>query len=324
MTSDEPCTADLSVIVPFHDVGPYAAQTLHSLTGSARPGIEFVLVDDASTDETTTILRAGADRLPGARLIRSETNLGLAGARNLGLRAASGEYLAFLDGDDFVAPGYYPELLAAARRLGCDLIRTDHVRVLGRRRWVHRINHGPRGRVCRPRQGILPVHRQTSVDAPYAWAGLAHRRLHDRGLLGFDERLATCEDRPWIWRLHLEAESMAVVDLAGVFYRRDVSTSLTRLRDRRQFSFVPAFDSILALVRADPDAEALMPKAVRSYLATLHHHWGTRASYPRPLRRELTALCRDAARRIPAADLEPALAGLDRDRARTIGALVRR
>ena len=72
--------SDLSVIVPFHDVGAYAAQTLTSLERSAAPGIEFVLVDDASTDATREILAAGVDRLPGARLIRLDCNVGLAAA----------------------------------------------------------------------------------------------------------------------------------------------------------------------------------------------------------------------------------------------------
>ena len=57
-----------------------------------------------------------------------------------------GTYVAFLDGDDWVEPGYFPTLLAAIERLGCDMVRTDHVKVHGRNRAVHRIAHGPRGR----------------------------------------------------------------------------------------------------------------------------------------------------------------------------------
>jgi glycosyltransferase involved in cell wall biosynthesis len=313
---------DLSVIVPFHDVGAYASQTLASLRRSAAAGIEYVLVDDASTDATREILAAGVDGLPGARLIRLEDNVGLAAARNVGLDAATGEHIAFLDGDDFVAPGHYPELVRTIRRLGCEMVRTDHVRVVGTKRTVARITHPTRGRVGSPREAILPVNRATSVDAPYAWAGIFHRSLLDRGLLHFDPRLRTCEDRPWIWKLHLRASSFAVVDHLGVFYRRDVTNSLSTIRDRRQFWFVPAFDSLLTEIRADRDAERLMPKAVHSYLTVIAHHHSTRDHYPGPLRPELDRVCRAAARGIGQADVERGLRTLDSDRARAVRRLL--
>ena len=309
---------DLSVIVPFHDVGAYASQTLASLRRSAVPGIEFILIDDASTDATAEILAAGTDGLPGARLIRLEQNVGLAAARNAGLDAATGEHIAFLDGDDFVAPGHFPELVRTIRRLGCEMVRTDHVRVVGTKRTIARVTHSTRGRVGSPREAILPVNRATSVDAPYAWAGIFHRTLLDRGLLHFDPRLRTCEDRPWIWKLHLQATSFAVVGHLGVFYRRDVANSLSTIRDKRQFWFRPAFDSLLAEVRADRDAEHLMPKAVHSYLAVIAHHYSTRDHYPRSLRSELEGVCRAAARGIGDRDVERGLTTLGPDRGRAI------
>ena len=52
------------------------------------------------------------------------------------------------------------------------------------------------------------------MDYAYAWAGMYHRRLAERGLLHFTDGLRTAEDRPWIWRLHREAESFAVTRTA--------------------------------------------------------------------------------------------------------------
>ncbi|HZL74890.1 MAG TPA: hypothetical protein VFB83_05890 [Propionibacteriaceae bacterium] len=88
------------------------------------------------------------------------------------------------------------------------------------------------------------------------------RRLVDAGLPGSYEDLRTCEDRPWIWRLHLHARTFAVVGLHGVRYRRDVSASLTQVRDERQFDFITAFERIVQQARADRDAASLLPKAV--------------------------------------------------------------
>ena len=74
----------------------------------------------------------------------------------------------------------------------------------------------------------------------------------DAGLLHFTDGLRTAEDRPWIWRLHREAESFAVVGLLGVFYRRGVASSLTQIGDVRQLDFIRAFDQVVEETAQDP------------------------------------------------------------------------
>ena len=315
-------TPRLSVIVPFYDVAPYVTQTLRSLSRNVFDGVEFLLVDDGSTDATAEILAGAAARLPGARVLTHPDNRGLSAARNTGLRAAGGDYLTFLDGDDFVAAGYYPQLLATIERLGCDMVRTDHVQVHGRTRTVRRVCFGPRGVVANPRDGIGPANRVTSVDAPNAWSGIYHRRMLESGLLSFDESLTTSEDRPWAWQIHLGAASFAVVDLLGVFYRRGVATSLTQLADERQFAFIAAFDAVIALVAADREADRFMPKAVRTYCAMVVHHLRRSDSYPDHLRPALVGLCRDALRRLPVEVLTETLRTLDPDRRTRLDAVL--
>jgi glycosyltransferase involved in cell wall biosynthesis len=303
----------LSVIVPCYNVSPFLATTVASLRRNAAPDVEFVLVDDGSTDDTAEVLAAELDRLPGARLVRHPSNRGLASARNSGLAVARGSYLTFLDGDDWLAPGYLDQLTSVIQRLGCAMVRTDHVQVEGRARSIHRIPH-QRGVVSSPRSAILPVSRPTSVDAAWAWAGIYHRSLLDRGLLEFPDGLRTCEDRPWIWRLHLEADSFAVVGLTGVFYRRAVATSLTQVADERQLDFVAAFQQVFALVHADRDADRLLPKALRSYCSIVAHHLSRRDRYPLALQTRLATLCRDSFSALPQAPLRAVYASLGKDR----------
>ena len=145
----------LSVIVPFYNVQSYAPDTLRSLRANADREFEFLLVDDCSTDATPDILRRAEAEIPGARMLRHERNGGLATARNTGLDAATGRYIAFLDGDDWLAPGYYRELVAAIEAYDCDFLRTDHVQCTGRARTLVRVPHGRRREVMSPRQAIL-------------------------------------------------------------------------------------------------------------------------------------------------------------------------
>ncbi|WP_181795714.1 glycosyltransferase family 2 protein [Streptomyces sp. WELS2] len=314
----------LSVIVPFYNVQQYAPDTLRSLGANSRDDFEFILVDDCSRDGTPDILSHAERELPGAVLVRHERNGGLATARNTGIDRARGEYVTFLDGDDWLAPGYYERLLTAIEDLGCDFLRTDHVQCTARARSVHRVPVGRRNVVLDPRQVILPADRSTSVDYAFAWAGIYHRRLLDRGLLHFTDGLRTAEDRPWIWRLHREAESFAVVNLLGVFYRRGVASSLTQIGDVRQLDFIRAFDQVIAETAADKDAAALLPKAVRTYCAIISHHLGSIERFEPAVAKKLTSMSAAALRRMPQAVLDEALDSMDLQRATKLRRLRRR
>ncbi|GHF88064.1 glycosyltransferase family 2 protein [Streptomyces filamentosus] len=314
----------LSVVVPFFNVQTYAPDTLASLRANARDDFEFLLVDDCSSDDTPAILERAARELPGAVLLRHERNEGLATARNTGLDAARGEFVTFLDGDDWLSPGYYGRLVAAAEGLGCDFLRTDHTSVTGRARSVRRVPVPRRGEVLDPRGAILPAHRTTSVDYPYAWAGIYHRRLLDRGLLHFPHGLRTAEDRPWIWRLHREAKSFAAIGELGVFYRRGVATSLTQIGDVRQLDFIRAFDRVVEETARDEDADLFLPKAVRTYCAVIAHHVGSLQKFEPDVARQLKAMSAGALRRMPQDVLEGALAAMGGDRAAVLRRLRRR
>ncbi|MFF8992848.1 glycosyltransferase family 2 protein [Streptomyces sp. NPDC014983] len=314
----------LSVIVPFYNVQQYAPDTLRSLRANAREDFEFILVDDCSRDGTPEILARAERELPGAVLVRHEQNGGLATARNTGIDRARGEYLTFLDGDDWLAPGYYDRLVSSIEDLGCDFVRTDHVQCTGRTRAVHRVPQGRRNVVLNPRGSILPADRSTSVDYPYAWAGIYHRRLVDRGLLHFTHGLRTAEDRPWIWKLHREAESFAVVGLLGVYYRRGVASSLTQIGDARQLDFIRAFDQVIEETAKDREADRLILKAVRTYCAVMAHHLGSIERFEPAVARQLRSLCAAALKRLPQDVLTQVMDAMDPQRAARLRRVRRR
>ncbi|MDP2809868.1 MAG: glycosyltransferase [Rhodocyclaceae bacterium] len=111
----------LSLIVPVYNVAPYLPQCLESLCALTPPADEIIVVDDGSTDDCPRILTEFAARLPQMRVIRQE-NSGLSAARNTGLDAARGKYLAFVDSDDFVEPDAYAEALRLAEEEQLDMV----------------------------------------------------------------------------------------------------------------------------------------------------------------------------------------------------------
>lgn len=110
---DNPMQPKVSVVVPVYNVEPYLARCLDSLIAQTLQEIEIVCVNDGSTDGSIRILNAYADHDPRVRVI-SQINRGLGGARNTGIRASSGEYILFVDSDDWIEPKSCELLYAAA------------------------------------------------------------------------------------------------------------------------------------------------------------------------------------------------------------------
>jgi glycosyltransferase involved in cell wall biosynthesis len=305
----------LSVIVPCYNIESYVPETVTSLVNNERDDFEFIFVEDRSTkDKTYEALLTLTKRLKNSRVIRHERNGGLATARNTGIDASQGRYLTFLDGDDWIAPGYLADLVDAIERFDVDFVRTDHVQVTGIERRVHRAPEGRRHTPLDPRTSILPVDDTTMVDYPYAWAGVYHRRLLDRGMLRFHDGLKTAEDRPWIWDLHRRAESYAVASLRGVFYRRGVASSLTQIGDVRQLDFFRSFDLVLAELADDPEVGRLRKKALRNYCVVIAHQLLSRGRFERSIAARLKQMAAEALGRMSEDELAEALVGMGEER----------
>lgn len=93
----------VSVVVPTYNYGRFIVQTLENLRAQTYESWECVVVDDGSTDDTKEVVERFAEREPRVRYVRQE-NQRQSVAKNTGLAAATGEYVQFLDADDFIEP----------------------------------------------------------------------------------------------------------------------------------------------------------------------------------------------------------------------------
>ena len=101
----------LSIVVPIYNMEKYLDTCLRSLTESQREDYELILVNDGSTDRSEALAAAWAERQSGRIRLISTPNGGLGAARNVGLEAAQGEYLLFVDSDDTLRLGAVDEIL---------------------------------------------------------------------------------------------------------------------------------------------------------------------------------------------------------------------
>ena len=105
----------LTVMIPNYNYAPYIAQAMESVAAQDYAPIELIVVDDASTDDSATVIRQTAEKL--TNLARVETiilpeNRGKLGAMNRALPEMKGDYLIILDSDDFLTPGYATRCIA--------------------------------------------------------------------------------------------------------------------------------------------------------------------------------------------------------------------
>lgn len=111
----------ISVIVPVYNVKPYLAKCLDSVLAQTYPNMEVIVVNDASTDGGGAVCGAFAAKDSRLRVLHLAVNSGLSAARNQGVQAASGQFAAFVDSNDYVEKGLLEKLYAHLVETGADI-----------------------------------------------------------------------------------------------------------------------------------------------------------------------------------------------------------
>ena len=226
---------DVTVVIPTRDRWPLLSRTaLRSALGQQHVEHEVVVVDDGSLDGTAERVDELAD--PRLRVVRHDRSLGVSRARNAGIAAARGAWVAFLDDDDLWAPDKLRIQLDAARESGSEFVYAGAVWVDDELRFLY--GHEPPD----PLTLAQAVLRWNVV-----WGGCSNvlaRTELVRGLGGFDEDLSQLGDWDLWIRLALCARAARVDDvLVGLVVhgrsmllvdRRDVFAEFERLRAKHR------------------------------------------------------------------------------------------
>lgn len=122
----EGITDKVSIIIPVYNVAPFVAICIESLIGQNYRNIEIILVDDGSTDESGKICDIYAEKDSRIRVIH-KNNAGVSSARNSGMEICTGDYVCFVDGDDYVMEDYVSYLLALAIEYDADVALTTQM-----------------------------------------------------------------------------------------------------------------------------------------------------------------------------------------------------
>lgn len=205
----------VSIILPVYNVEKYLSACLDSLLAQTLEEIEIVAVNDGSTDGSLQILQAYQSLNPEKLFIFSTENHGVSRARNYGFAHSHGEYVWFVDSDDFVEPDACRLLYEKATADGNDLVLFRYYNVdseTGVRKEYLASCHNQNFRVADKPYELPAI-------SPYPWIKFIHRNLFNG--LCFPEGIRF-EDLPVAYLLAVKARSIGYVDQCFYNYRKNV------------------------------------------------------------------------------------------------------
>lgn len=260
----------ISVIVPVYNVETYLAKCVDSILGQSYANLEVILVNDGSTDSSGSICDAFARKDDRVRVIHKE-NGGLSSARNAGMEAAAGEYISFIDSDDWIEPDAYEHLLGLMEKYQVKLVCGG--------------NYDVDGGTGRRTLGICPkkeeaVTAEEFVGRMFLWDGCDSSvcdKIFHRSLLEtfrFPEG-RVCEDVAITYKIVLGTERAAFSQLPFYnYYHRVGSISRTAEITDNSFHFSQHTREIYSYIREhhpsiEPQARYLRVKSLSHILLLL-------------------------------------------------------
>lgn len=218
-----------SFIVTVYNVEQYLRDCVDSILAQTFEDFELILVDDGSPDGCPSICDAYAAADVRVRVIHQK-NSGIVNARIAGLRTVMGEYVVFVDGDDWIAPTYLAHSAMIISKTDADLILFDFSREYMNRSEIVR-NPASAGLYDRAgvRKAIYPSLLMDSGMAHMSYSVFGKvfsRTLVEKGLLAVDPRITLGEDLLRVLHAYMEAESVYICHEVMNFYRvREQSAS---------------------------------------------------------------------------------------------------
>lgn len=197
----------ISVVMPCFNAEKYLREAVESVLKQTYPYVELIVVDDGSTDNTKAILRSFGDRV---RLLEQKS-LGAGPARNAGIKCSKGEFIAFLDSDDYWSPECLEKLHSALVNSKAALAYCG---------WQNIGLEGPAGRPYIPPDYELHDKLRIFLRSASPWpihAALTRRNIMEE-VGGFDEQWPSCEDYD-LWLRIVVTRPVLLVEEVLSFYR---------------------------------------------------------------------------------------------------------
>lgn len=236
----------VSILIPVYNTDKYISKCLHSVFSQTYADIEYIIVNDASQDNSIGIIKDVLKEYPQresqVHLISHEKNQGIAKTRNTLLNHATGEYVFFVDSDDSIRIDAIEILIRTAEKNDADIVRCNYSEVKGNK--IIPMNHEPIGiQESHLEQCLLGKNHMNSM-----WLLLIRRHVFTDYGLSFDTDVNGCEDLLMTVKLFYYTNNITDITDCLYYYNSENARSITHNhRDFRSDAITAANKIILFL-----------------------------------------------------------------------------
>ncbi len=257
MAKEEPIP-EISVVIPVYNVEKFLGRCLSSLLGQTFRNFEVIAVNDGSTDDSPEILEHFARKYSFIHVI-SQPNGGMSRARNTGMRAARGRYLAFIDSDDYVAPTFLEELYHACESSGADIACCYYYYHFIENDFLLEYPFRCKG-VFDQTTAMNKLLHDLQIQS-LVWNKLYRRSLFTR--YGITFPTMCFEDMATSYRVFAHADRVAVIDRPLYYYDQHPTSTLATMNAGKINDFIRA----VAMIRLSLEKYGMYRKYRKSYQA---------------------------------------------------------
>lgn len=211
----------LSYIVPVYKVEKYLNECIDSILAQTMDDYEIILVNDGSPDNCPAICVGYEVRYPDRIRVVHKKNGGLASARNAGLRVAKGDYIFFVDSDDFLKEDRVKDLYEAAVRFDADVLQTSYhtLNEYNGKEEIVKTTFETDRLLTHADMECEICYVSSKMSITYVWRNLYKRKFLKENKIIFKEDLLMVEDGPFNMEAYSKAERFVAVDIPILCYR---------------------------------------------------------------------------------------------------------
>lgn len=237
--------AKISVIIPAYNVETYIGRCLDSLVNQTLSDIEILVVNDGSKDNTEAVVQQYVDDYPGKVRLFTIPNGGAAGARNHALDYVTGEFIGFVDSDDYVQPTMFEKLYTAAMEKEADIVCCAYCRVMSES--ISNKQFGNR-RIRASETFDRSIYDTPLLfdEVPYLWNKIFRADIIKNNGIKFHKELRIYEDLVFTYTAFMYAKKISRINdvlYNYIVYRND---SLTFAFSEKRFDIFKASELLLA------------------------------------------------------------------------------
>lgn len=227
----------ISIVVPVYNSENYLDQTLNSLVNQSLKDIEIICINDCSKDNSLTILREYSKNFSQIKVINLSKNFGVAHARNIGITESKGEYICFVDSDDYISLDFC-EKLYRKTFTSPDFVKAGDLNV-----------------IFPDRKEVWEQNKFIRENIFNFWAqfttAIYNREFLVKNNILFDEELLVCEDILFLTKVVILAKSFEMEEGVTYYYLKN-SNSLDseKYDDKKVDSFIKYIDKVSQIINA--------------------------------------------------------------------------